>query len=89
MGGKMLLDVNRKCLEHIDKQIVQLLSDRMYHSKIIGEIKKNLNIPIYDEIQEVKVYEKLAKLSEKYEVNPELIARIYKLIMEESRKVQE
>lgn len=67
----------RKEIDEIDEQIIELLEERVRVAKEIGEIKRELNLPIRDEKREEEVLKKAGKFRE-----------VFKKIVEVCRDVQ-
>lgn len=67
----------RKEIDEIDEQIIKLLEERLRIAKEIGEIKRELNLPIRDEKREEEVLKKAGKFRE-----------VFKKIVEVCRDVQ-
>ncbi|WP_227738504.1 chorismate mutase [Thermococcus paralvinellae] len=57
----------RKRIDEIDKQIIELLEKRVRIAKEIGEIKRELNLPIRDEKREEEVLRRAGKFREVFE----------------------
>jgi len=70
----------RKQINRIDTKIADLLKKRFFKTKKIGEIKKQLNLPITDNQREKQILEKTDTEEEK---------QVFKKIIEQSRKIQE
>ena len=69
--------------------IIELLSIRMEMARLIGEHKKMHDIPVRDAEREEALLEQLKVRAEKGNLPPELVERIYGLIFEESRRIQQ
>jgi len=82
----MNLQDYRNKIDTIDKEIVQLLADRMEVSKKIGAFKKENSLPVLDEKREA---EKLLEIEALAKDSKTEICTIYRAIFEESRKCQE
>lgn len=57
----------RKEIDEIDKQTIELLEKRVRIVKEIGEIKRELNLPIRDEKREEEVLRRAGKFREVFE----------------------
>lgn len=57
----------RKEIDKIDKQIIELLEKRVRIAKEIGEIKRELNLPVRDEKREEEVLRRAGKFREVFE----------------------
>lgn len=82
-----LLAELREKISELDKQIVQLLSERADYSKIVGILKSSLDLPLYSIEREKEILNKLMKnLSTSQQ--KKFIERIYERIFDESRFIQ-
>jgi chorismate mutase len=54
-------------IDEIDKQIIELLEERIRVAKEIGKIKKELNLPIKDEEREREVLKRAERFGEIFE----------------------
>lgn len=79
------LELLRKKIDDIDKEILKLLIKRFETVSILGIIKKRNKIPIIDKKRENKILNKALKFSNKY---GKLLEKIYLEIIKSSRKVQ-
>ncbi|WP_324735665.1 chorismate mutase [Thermococcus sp. SY098] len=69
----------RKRIDEIDKQIIELLEERVRIAEEIGEIKKELNLPITDEKREEEVLKKAGKFREVFEKIVEVCKDVQRL----------
>jgi chorismate mutase len=53
----------RKKIDEIDKNIIDLLSKRLYNVNKIGKLKQQLGIPLGDNIREKEILERLYKMA--------------------------
>jgi chorismate mutase len=82
--SKSIIDFRRE-LEFIDKDLMELLEQRMLISEEIGKYKKEKGLPIEDlQREKAIIEEKLAKSN----LSKEFIRKIYSVILEESKRVQ-
>ena len=77
----------RKEIDRIDKQIVNLIDERMKVSVRVGETKKKYNAPIFDPKREKEVIAKKIELLENKELSS-LITTVYNDIMYTSKQLQ-
>ena len=74
----------RDNIQQIDKQLVDMLCERVHFAKKIGEIKKKSGKPIYVPEVEKKKIEELSSLS----AYPGLVEAIWPVIMCYTRSVE-
>lgn len=84
-----MIDELRERIEGIDDDIVSLIGKRMDISREIGRIKSETGMPIIDSAVEAVVMERYRDLALKYGIDRDLMESVCKLIIEQSRKVQE
>ncbi|MFX1315213.1 MAG: prephenate dehydratase [Promethearchaeota archaeon] len=80
------LEEYRKLIDEIDNKIVELLNKRGSAVSKIGEIKKLLNLEVYQPLREKEIIEKLKSQSKI--LKPESIEAIWKEILSASRSIQ-
>ena len=80
------IDEKRKEIDVIDKKLVILINERATISKLIGDLKIKNNIAVIQKEREKSVYEKVENLSKI--ISKEDISKIWKVIIEVSRKIQ-
>ncbi len=69
----------RKRIDEIDEQIIELLEERVRIAKEIGEIKRELNLPIRDEEREEEVFRRAGKFREVFEKIVEVCRDVQRL----------
>lgn len=78
----------RKEIDRIDTQLLSLIKQRLEVAKEVGLYKKAHNLPIIDKAREKEVLEDKRKKALEANVNPELMQKIFRLLIAEARKVQ-
>lgn len=78
----------RKKVDVIDDEIVGLLGKRQMIVKSIGEIKKRNRKNILSTVRERQILERIMLKGEKNHFDLEFLDRIYRVIFNNSRKVQ-
>lgn len=81
----MKINEIRAQIDSIDDQIVDLFSKRLQLCRIIGDFKKTNNLPIFNELREQEI---LNKVSRKDSDNSEYIRQLYNEIFKICRKIQ-
>ena len=77
----------RDKIDGIDRQLIELFTERMKASAKIADYKKINNLPVLDEDREKELLEKIAQLSDgEYR---EYCLRLYERILEISRDYQQ
>ncbi len=74
-------------IDQIDRKMVKLINQRALYANKIGEIKRQLGMPVYVPEREVQVLENVKK-SNPGPLSNEAIGRIYERIIDESRRLE-
>jgi chorismate mutase-like protein len=77
----------RKKIDELDRQLVELLSERARAAVEIGRLKRNTNLPIYEPVRERVVFENVQKMNQGPLPGKDLV-RIFERIMDVMRNVQ-
>ena len=87
LEDSLSLDELRKQIDEVDSQIVALYEERMIISEGIAKAKMAMNKPIFDESREqIKLDGVVAKVKD--EKNSEGIKNVFRVLMDESKKLQ-
>ena len=76
----------REKIDTIDREVFQLLIDRLEAVTAIGEVKKEEGLPIFDQSRENAIYEKIESLFSEKEAT--FLKNIYQSIITESKKAE-
>ena len=85
---KMKLDEIRKLIGELDEEILRNLAKRKTLVKEIAVLKKSAGMPVIDEKREREILEKIRIKSEYIGIDEEFALRLFKIILENSRKEQ-
>jgi chorismate mutase-like protein len=77
----------RKKIDEIDRQLVELLSERARAAVEIGWLKRNTNLPIYEPERERSVFENVQETNRGPLPGRDLV-RIFERIMDIMRNIQ-
>lgn len=83
------LDDLRVKLDQIDAEILNLLAKRFEKIKLIGELKKEENIPILQKSREEIVINRAKKVALKNGINPTYFEKIYEVIISGARDLED
>ena len=72
----------RKKIDETDKEIVQLIAKRQSYAPIIAATKKKKGIPILQSKREADILSSRKSLAEASGLDPDLILKIFNLILE-------
>lgn len=78
----------RKELDKITSKIIQLVAERRKIVFKVGKIKKQKKLPIINIKREREILENSAKMAKGLKIDPTLIKKITKLLIEDARKIQ-
>lgn len=78
----------REEIDKIDNSIIKKLSKRKALSMKIGEIKSNTKQNIIDSQREKRLMQSYESLCDQYQLNPEFVKKLFKLIITNSRELQ-
>lgn len=79
------LDLFRQELDIIDQNIVSLFALRYQVVQQVAAYKKEHNIPVYDPKREAEEIKKLGNLAHSYNIDPDVIEKIFKIYITYSR----
>jgi chorismate mutase len=77
----------RKKIDALDRQLVDLLSQRAQAAHEIGKLKKTAGMPIYEPDREQRVFENVRKVNPGPLPDRDLL-RVYERIMDVMRQIQ-
>jgi len=81
------IDEIRQNINHLDNELLQIFNRRAALALKIGEIKKELNLPIYDPRREKLIFERMKKLNEG-PLDDAAITRLFERVIDESRSLE-
>jgi chorismate mutase-like protein len=83
------LEELRRAIAALDSELVDLLARRLRLATEIGEIKKELGLPVLDPAREAEVVRRGAALARERGVDPELVRDLLWRIIAQARGVQD
>ena len=83
----MQIEEKRNEIDAIDEAILDLLNRRAAIAQEISLVKLGAGLPIVDEQREAEILRRLAQANSGF-IDDTAIARIYRIILDESRRVQ-
>jgi len=75
-------------IDELNEEIIALLNKRAGYATEIGKLKKELGLPVLDATREQAVLERVGSMT-KGPLTSDSIKRIFQVIMEETRKVED
>ena len=83
----MTIDEVRLKINQLDAQLLKIFNERAALALEIGEIKKQLNLPIYDPKREKLIFDKM-KQENPGPLDDEAIVRMFERVIDESRRLE-
>ena len=78
----------RSKINEIDKKLLDLIIERLQVVREIGREKSEKGIGIIDKNREQEIFKKLIGQAEKQEIDPEIIRKIWKMLMKLSYEIE-
>jgi chorismate mutase len=78
----------RKSIDQLDRQIVELIAERLRLVKQVGEIKRGRGLEVYDPERERDLLERVSQASPP-PLEPAMAERIFACIIQESRNLEQ
>ncbi|WP_432822313.1 chorismate mutase [Trichloromonas sp.] len=83
----MTIDDIRIKIDEIDRQLLRIFNERAQLALMIGEIKKELDLPVYDPSREKRIFEAM-KAANPGPLDDEAIVRMFERVIDESRRLE-
>jgi chorismate mutase len=77
----------RRTIDQIDAQLVALLNERARAVEIIGQIKQECSMPVYEPKREDDVYRNVMQ-NNRGPLAPEALQRVFERVVDEMRTLQ-
>jgi chorismate mutase len=85
---KVTLDTIRERIDFLDKALLLMINQRLALMPLVTQIKKEQNIPIYQQGREKRIYENLEKFAKDHELEEEFLKELFRLIITECKNVE-
>ncbi len=82
------INQQRKMIDQVDREIIDLLAQRFDAVKQIGEVKKELGVPSLDESRWQMVLDSKMQLAKRYGLSEDMIKEIYEIIHKYALEVE-
>lgn len=82
------LDNLRERIDALDRELARILAERSRLIPKVVEAKLEQNLPIFQPEREARQYEKFATIAAEFGIDPDLVRKIFELIIEQSKDVQ-
>ena len=81
--AEKILEEHRESIDRLDAILVYTLGERFKHTKAVGRLKAEHNLPASDPERETWQISRLQRLAERAGLDPEFAAKIIGFIIEE------
>ncbi|HVJ14122.1 MAG TPA: chorismate mutase [Polyangiaceae bacterium] len=82
------LDALRRAIDDVDRQLLELIAERVKIVLKVGDFKRRRSLPIYDPERERTMIEQLIQRAPQ-PLNPEIVRRIFERVIDESRRIEQ
>jgi len=82
------LDELREDIDRVDEVLVRLLNERARVACAIGQLKKSLNVEVYQPDREKQVLAHVRSIAVEGPLGPDAIARLFERIIDEARGLE-
>lgn len=83
----MTIDDIRQEIDQLDDELLRIFNRRAGLALKIGEIKKTLDLPIYDPLREKRIFDKM-KANNPGPLDDAAIVRLFERVIDESRSLE-
>jgi len=83
----LTIDDIRREIDRLDCELLRIFNQRAGLALQIGEIKKELNLPIYDPSREKRIFDKM-KAENPGPLDDGAIVRLFERVIDESRRLE-
>lgn len=83
----MTIDEIRIEIDRLDRELLEIFNQRADLALKIGEIKKELGLPIYDPSREKRIFDRMRK-DNPGPLDNEAIVRLFERVIDESRSLE-
>jgi len=83
----LTIDDIRQEIDRLDDELLRIFNRRAGLALKIGEIKKELNLPIYDPTREKRIFDKM-KTNNPGPLDNAAIVRLFERVIDESRSLE-
>jgi chorismate mutase len=83
----MTIDEIRENIDRLDSELLRIFNERAQLALRIGELKKGLDLPVYDPAREKRIFERMATLNPG-PLDDQAIVRLFERVIDESRRLE-
>jgi chorismate mutase len=83
----MSIDEIRDRIDRLDGELLRIFNERASLALEIGEIKKGLDLPVYDPAREKRIFARMTAQNEG-PLDDQAIVRLFERVIDESRRLE-
>lgn len=83
----MTIDEIRQNIDRLDSELLRIFNERAELALAIGELKKGLNLPVYDPAREKRIFERMTA-ENPGPLDNQAIVRLFERVVDESRRLE-
>ncbi|GFO61375.1 chorismate mutase [Geomonas silvestris] len=83
----MTIDEIRAEIDRLDSELLRIFNERASLALRIGEIKKGLDLPVYDPAREKRIFQRMASENQG-PLDDQAIVRLFERVIDESRRLE-
>lgn len=83
----MTIDEIRARIDELDRQLLKIFNERADLALRIGEIKKELGLPVYDPAREKRIFDAM-RIANPGPLDDDAIVRMFERVIDESRRLE-
>jgi chorismate mutase len=83
----MTIDDIRDNIDRLDSELLRIFNERASLALAIGEIKKGLDLPVYDPAREKRIFTRMTA-DNTGPLDDEAIVRLFERVIDESRRLE-
>ena len=83
----MTIDDYRREINRLDSELLRIFNERAALALKIGEIKKELGVPVYDPEREKRIFETMS-VANRGPLENDAIIRLFERVIDESRRLE-
>lgn len=83
----MTIDDIRDRIDRLDSELLRIFNERASLALLIGEIKKGLDLPVYDPAREKRIFARMTAENDG-PLDDQAIVRLFERVIDESRRLE-
>ncbi|HBG04863.1 MAG: chorismate mutase [Geobacteraceae bacterium GWC2_58_44] len=83
----MTIDDIRENIDRLDSELLRIFNERASLALAIGELKKGLDLPVYDPAREKRIFARMSA-ENRGPLDDQAIVRLFERVVDESRRLE-